>query len=220
VTDKLKQRQPKAFKSKAAKILTDNFGGRHLEPVDRMSQEPGDRGANGQNAVAEPFGGNSPGTRAIRTRKLAANGDDTEGSIDPAMVRQIADLLNGTDLTEIEVQKGDLRIRVARAIPGSASPRVVAAAPPSAEPPVEAAASEHPGTVKSPMVGTAYRRPSPEAKAFVDIGTHVKAGEKILLIEAMKTFNEILAPRAGTVTAIMVEDNQPVEYDQPLLIIE
>jgi acetyl-CoA carboxylase biotin carboxyl carrier protein len=155
----------------------------------------------------------------MRTRKLGANGDENEGSIDPAMVRQIADLLNGTDLTEIEVQKGDLRIRVARAIPGLAAPRLLSAAVPTAEAPVEAA-SEHPGTIKSPMVGTAYRRPSPEAKAFVEVGTQVKAGEKILLIEAMKTFNEILAPRAGTVTAILVEDNQPVEYDQPLLIIE
>jgi acetyl-CoA carboxylase biotin carboxyl carrier protein len=219
VTATAAERPPKAFKSKAATIAKDNFGARHLESADRMSQEPGDRGAEGQNAD-EPFGGNSSGTRAMKTRKLAANGDDKEGSIDPAMVRQIADLLNGTDLTEIEVQKGDLRIRVARAVPGLApAARVGAAALPSAEPPVEAA-SEHPGTVKSPMVGTAYRRPSPEAKAFVDIGTLVKAGEKILLIEAMKTFNEIVAPRAGTVTAILVEDNQPVEYDQPLLIIE
>jgi acetyl-CoA carboxylase biotin carboxyl carrier protein len=145
------------------------------------------------------------------------------GSIDPALVRQIADLLNGTDLTEIEVQKGDLRIRVARAVPGMVSvarspgvgPAAVVAAPP-----VEAPVSEHPGTIKSPMVGTAYLRPSPEARAFVEIGSSVKAGEKILLIEAMKTFNEILAPRAGTVTAILVEDNQPVEYDQPLLVVE
>jgi acetyl-CoA carboxylase biotin carboxyl carrier protein len=81
-------------------------------------------------------------------------------------------------------------------------------------------AADHPGAVKSPMVGTAYLRPSPEAKQFVEIGSQVKAGEKILLVEAMKTFNEILAPRAGTVTQILVEDGQPVEYGEPLLIIE
>ncbi|RYE29658.1 MAG: acetyl-CoA carboxylase biotin carboxyl carrier protein, partial [Hyphomicrobiales bacterium] len=78
----------------------------------------------------------------------------------------------------------------------------------------------HPGTVPSPMVGTAYRRPSPDAKPFVEIGSIVKQGERILLVEAMKTFNDIVAPRAGKVTAIMVEDGQPVEYGEPLLVIE
>ena len=79
---------------------------------------------------------------------------------------------------------------------------------------------DNPGTVKSPMVGTVYRRPSPDAKAFVELGATVKAGEKILLVEAMKTFNEIVAPRSGTVTTILVEDGQPVEYGEPLLVIE
>ena len=78
----------------------------------------------------------------------------------------------------------------------------------------------HPGAVLSPMVGTAYRKPSPEAKTFVEIGSKVQAGDKVLLVEAMKTFNEIVAPRAGTVTAILVEDGQPVEYGEPLLVIE
>ena len=78
----------------------------------------------------------------------------------------------------------------------------------------------HPGAVKSPMVGTAYRRPSPDAKPFVEVGSVVKAGEKILLVEAMKTFNDIVAPRGGTVTAIFVEDGHPVEYGEPLLVIE
>ena len=80
--------------------------------------------------------------------------------------------------------------------------------------------ADHPGAVKSPMVGTAYLRPSPEAEPFVTVGSVVKAGEKILLIEAMKTFNEIVAPRAGTVSQILVEEGQPVEYGEPLLIIE
>jgi acetyl-CoA carboxylase biotin carboxyl carrier protein len=95
-------------------------------------------------------------------------------------------------------------------------PPVIAPAPISSK----TAAAQHPGVVKSPMVGTAYRRPSPEAKAFVDVGSVVKEGEKILLVEAMKTFNEIVAPRAGTVTAVLVEDGQPVEYGEPLVVIE
>jgi acetyl-CoA carboxylase biotin carboxyl carrier protein len=89
---------------------------------------------------------------------------------------------------------------------------------PAADPAQQLA--DHPGAVKSPMVGTAYVRPSPEAKPFVEVGSHVKTGDKILLVEAMKTFNEIVAPRPGTVTAILVEDGQPVEYGEPLLIIE
>src|SRR5947209_1528737 len=153
------------------------------------------------------------------------------GGIDTTLVREMAQLLAEAGITEIEVQKGDLRIRVARmpaalapAVPSpvsvqvapSPAPVVLATQPAS---PAQSAA-DHPGAVKSPMVGTAYLRPSPEAKQFVEIGSQVKAGEKILLVEAMKTFNEIVAPRAGTVTQILVEDGQPVEYGEPLLIIE
>ena len=153
------------------------------------------------------------------------------GGIDVALVREMAQLLTEADVTEIEVQKGDLRIRVARiaAVPAAAmpspvsvqvapSPAPVVLSAPVADPAQQLA--DHPGAVKSPMVGTAYIRPSPEAKPFVEVGSHVKAGEKILLVEAMKTFNEIVAPRAGTVAAILVEDGQPVEYGEPLLIIE
>jgi acetyl-CoA carboxylase biotin carboxyl carrier protein len=147
--------------------------------------------------------------------------------IDPVLVEQLAQIVTRLNLTEIEVNQGDLRIRVARngqvaaALPPAPSPMAAAPATPAvtvataAQPP-----AEHPGTVKSPMVGTAYRRPSPEAKAFVDVGSQVKAGDKLLLIEAMKTFNEIIAPRNGNVTAILVEDGQPVEYGEPLLVIE
>ncbi|KPH77324.1 MULTISPECIES: acetyl-CoA carboxylase biotin carboxyl carrier protein [Bosea] len=150
----------------------------------------------------------------------------TKSPIDPELVRELAQLLNETDLTEIEVEKGDLRVRVARTI--TATVQVPAAAPAlaAAPAPVLAAAVDaksaaaHPGTVPSPMVGTAYRRPSPDAKPFVEIGSVVKAGERVLLVEAMKTFNDIVAPRAGTVVAIMVEDGQPVEYGEPLLVIE
>lgn len=147
--------------------------------------------------------------------------------IDPELVRELAQLLNETDLTEIEVQKGDLRVRVARTISAtvqvpSAIAAPVAVAPPAVvAAPVEGkAAAAHPGAVPSPMVGTAYRRPSPDAKPFVEIGSVVKAGERVLLVEAMKTFNDIVAPRAGKVVAIMVEDGQPVEYGEPLLVIE
>lgn len=144
---------------------------------------------------------------------------------DPQLVRELASLLADTDLTEIEVEKGDLRIRVARTV------SVVAAAPaaapavviPVAADPAPSAGgppARHPDALTSPMVGTAYRRPSPGARPFVEVGSPVKVGDKLLLIEAMKTFNDIVATRAGTVTAIYVEDGQPVEYGEPLVAIE
>jgi len=149
-------------------------------------------------------------------------------SIDPELVRELAHLVTETGLSEIEVEKGDLRIRVARRIE-PVSVQVAAPAPaalPMAAPlpsPLAAAAPEpqkaDPGSVPSPMVGTAYLRPSPDAKAFIDVGSRVEVGDKLLLIEAMKTFNEIVAPRAGTVTAIFVEDGQPVEFGEALLVI-
>jgi acetyl-CoA carboxylase biotin carboxyl carrier protein len=156
-----------------------------------------------------------------------------EQPIDPKLVRELARLLTETDLSEIEVEKGDLRIRVARQLAATAihvapqpTPATVAV-PTVVAPPGETSASAaraeaatSPGTVTSPMVGTAYRRASPEAKPFVEIGSVVRAGEKVLLIEAMKTFNEITAHRAGTVTAILVDDGQPVEYGEPLMVIE
>lgn len=151
----------------------------------------------------------------------------TKSPIDPELVRELAQLLNETDLTEIEVEKGDLRVRVARSL--TATVQVPAAAPVLAAAPVAAAAAApaegkpaaaHPGAVPSPMVGTAYRRPSPDAKPFVEVGSVVKVGDRVLLVEAMKTFNDIVAPRAGKVVAIMVEDGQPVEYGEPLLVIE
>lgn len=158
-----------------------------------------------------------------------------EMPIDPNFIREIAALICETDLTEIEVAKGDLKIRVARQITLQAAPAqtsvavpAVAAAPApmpaapaaSAVAPAPADLSAHPGAVRSPMVGTAYLRPSPGANPFIEIGTVVKAGDRILLVEAMKTFNEINAPRAGTITHILVEDGRPVEYGEPLVVIE
>jgi acetyl-CoA carboxylase biotin carboxyl carrier protein len=149
----------------------------------------------------------------------------TKSPIDPELVRELAQLLNETDLTEIEVEKGDLRVRVARTITATVQvPAPVAQSAPSAAsvaaPAEGKAVAAHPGAVASPMVGTAYRRASPEAKPFVEIGSVVKAGDRVLLVEAMKTFNDIVAPRAGKVVAILVEDGQPVEYGEPLLVIE
>jgi acetyl-CoA carboxylase biotin carboxyl carrier protein len=151
-------------------------------------------------------------------------------AIDPALVEQLGEIATRLGLSEIEIAHGDWRIRVARQaapihIAASApAPQAVVAPLPQAvvaPPPVpNSAPVEHPGTVKSPMVGTAYRRPSPESPPFVEVGSQVKAGDKVLLIEAMKTFNDIVAPRAGTVTAILVEDSAPVEYGQPLMVIE
>lgn len=150
----------------------------------------------------------------------------TKSPIDPELVRELAQLLNETDLTEIEVEKGDLRVRVARTIsatvqvPMASAPAAVAAAPVAVAPVEGKSAAAHPGAVTSPMVGTAYRRASPDSKPFVEVGSVVKAGDRLLLVEAMKTFNDIVAPRAGIVTAILVEDGQPVEYGEPMLVIE
>ncbi|MBJ6127995.1 acetyl-CoA carboxylase biotin carboxyl carrier protein [Microvirga splendida] len=156
-----------------------------------------------------------------------------ENPFDPDLVRELANLIADTDLSEIEVEKGDLRIRVARMVTAAVTVPVAAPAahhapaPVMAPPPAVAgpevgtkAGTPHPGAVLSPMVGTTYRKPSPDAKNFVEIGSKVQAGDKVLLVEAMKTFNEIVAPRAGTVTAIFVEDGTPVEYGEPLLVIE
>jgi acetyl-CoA carboxylase biotin carboxyl carrier protein len=151
---------------------------------------------------------------------------------DTDLVRELAKLIADTGLSEIEVEKGDLRIRVARNLAAAVTVPVVAPAPASgssALPAIGTAgpardavtpAANHPGTVPSPMVGTAYRKASPDAKNFIEIGSRVEAGDKLLLIEAMKTFNDITAPRAGVVTAIFVEDGTPVEYGEPLLVIE
>jgi acetyl-CoA carboxylase biotin carboxyl carrier protein len=148
------------------------------------------------------------------------------GALDVSIVAELAKIAARHDLSEVEIEHGGLRVRVARerrvaqvTHVMSAPSRAPAAADATAAP-AETPLGEHPGAVKSPMVGTAYLRPSPESKPFVEIGTMVKAGEKILLVEAMKTYNEIVATRAGKVTHIFVEDGSPVEYGQPLMVIE
>jgi acetyl-CoA carboxylase biotin carboxyl carrier protein len=148
-------------------------------------------------------------------------------SDDSALIRELASLLDETSLTEIEIERAGLRLRVARNISiAAAMPApVVTAAPIAAAAPGTAAAappdlSKHPGAVTSPMVGTAYWAPEPGAKPFIDVGTKVSVGQTLLIIEAMKTMNQIPSPRAGTVTQILVEDGQPVEFGEPLVIIE
>jgi len=140
-------------------------------------------------------------------------------AIDTELVEILAQLVSRLGLSEIEVANGDFKIRVARQLSAAVIPSAVTPSPAAAIG-APSAPAEGPGTVKSPMVGTVYLRSSADAAPFVEVGAQVKTGDKVLLVEAMKTFNEILAPRAGTVTGILVEDGQPVEYGQPLLVIE
>ena len=148
-------------------------------------------------------------------------------SEDSALIRELALLLDETSLTEIEIERAGLRLRVARNIsiaasmPPSFAPAAVAAAPAAAASSAPATDyANHPGVVPSPMVGTAYWSPEPGAKPFVEVGAKVSAGQTLLIIEAMKTMNQIPSPRDGTVTQILVEDGQPVEFGEPLVIIE
>jgi len=145
-----------------------------------------------------------------------------EGTFDKDLIRELAKLLSETGLTEIEIEHEGKRVRVARTVAVSASTPSVDACRPPREAGERGAKEElhHPGTVHSPMVGTAYRSPEPGAPPFVEAGTRVTAGQTILIIEAMKTMNHIPAPYTGTVLAILVNDGQPVEYAEPLAVIE
>jgi len=150
--------------------------------------------------------------------------ESARGLVDLAAIDQLATILSKYDLSEVEIDLGELHIRLARER-GSAGGARLAEAPAhsaaiAAPHPSDEASPPASDTVKSPMVGTAYLRPNPEAKPYVEIGSIVKTGDKLLLIEAMKTFNDILAPRAGKVLDILVADGSPVEYDQPLMVIE
>ena len=158
------------------------------------------------------------------------NGSRGSMRIDADLVRLLAELLNKNELTEIEVEDDERRIVVKRQItyaaPASvhvaAPPQAAAGAPaaPAAGPTADIPPAAHPGTVKSPMVGTVYLSGEPGAKPFVSPGQSVKEGDTLLIVEAMKVMNPITAPRSGTVTQVLVQDAQPVEYDQPLVIIE
>jgi acetyl-CoA carboxylase biotin carboxyl carrier protein len=178
--------------------------------------------------------GASVPVRELRKMKKPS-GVQTDGSmksfIDVAAIDQLAKIVSQYDLSEIEISLGDLQVRLARerassAVSVAASPQTTAAATHAVQggavvpPAIEAPAADLAGAVKSPMVGTAYLRASPEAKPFVELGSMVEVGDKLLLVEAMKTFNDIVASRAGKVVSILVEDGSPIEYDQPLMIIE
>jgi acetyl-CoA carboxylase biotin carboxyl carrier protein len=162
----------------------------------------------------------------------SGSGDNTAMRIDPGLVRELAKLLNDTDLTEIEIEDGDRKIRVKRETTMIAShamvaPAAASAAPALSAPPMHAkedigspAPEEIAGeSIKSPMVGTAYLSPEPGAKAFIEVGSAVKAGDTLLIVEAMKVMNPITAPAGGMVKKILISDGQPVEFDQPLVII-
>jgi acetyl-CoA carboxylase biotin carboxyl carrier protein len=153
-----------------------------------------------------------------------AKGTSAKPTDERELIRELASLLDTTNLTEIEVEREGLRVRVVRSVTVAAAP-VYAAMPasghsaPSVAAPV-ADITKHPGIVPSPMVGTAYMASEPGARPFVDVGAKVAAGDTLLIIEAMKTMNQIPAPRAGTVTQILFEDGQPVEFGEPLMIVE
>ena len=145
-------------------------------------------------------------------------------AVDHDLIRELARLLDETGLSEIEYERDGQRVRVAR------HPQATAAAPPYPTAPAEGPApaaekvppdpAKHPGLITSPMVGTAYVGPEPGARPFVEVGSRVAAGDTLLIVEAMKTMNQIPAPRAGTVIQILVEDGQPVEFGEPLMIVE
>ena len=149
-----------------------------------------------------------------------------KASAESALIRELAEVLNETGLSEIEIEREGLRLRVARqitiaAIAGPAHHAAGSAGPSIAAVPAKPAdVASHPGTVKSPMVGTAYRAAEPGAAAFVEVGTRVAQGQTLLIIEAMKTMNHIPAPRAGTVVQVFIDNGQPVEFGEPLVVIE
>jgi acetyl-CoA carboxylase biotin carboxyl carrier protein len=148
---------------------------------------------------------------------------EPKSEIDHELIRELARLLDETGLTEIEIERAGLRVRVGRAAASAPVAVAVPAAPQASTAtagPMPADPAKHPGVVTSPMVGTAYVGPEPGAPPFVDVGSKVLVGETLMIIEAMKTMNQIPSPRSGTVTQILIEDGQPVEFGEPLIIIE
>jgi acetyl-CoA carboxylase biotin carboxyl carrier protein len=159
-------------------------------------------------------------------RSMTAKDQGETSGDEQRLIRQLAELLNETGLSEIEIEKSGLKVRVARTLnvqsTVAAVPAVAAGAPAATAPAVAKPAdpSKHPGVVKSPMVGTAYRSPEPGAPTFIEVGSQVSQGDTLFIIEAMKTMNQIPSPRSGKVTAILIENGQPVEFGEPLVIIE
>lgn len=166
--------------------------------------------------------GTKPANDKVATEKGSKKSEMSKSGVDQELIRQLAALLTETDLSEIEIETDNLKLRVARQITQAvAHVAAPAAAPVAAAAPVTAAeAAAHPGTVTSPMVGTTYLSPEPGAPVFIQPGSSVTEGQTILIIEAMKTMNHIPAPRSGKLTAILVDDGQPVEFGEPLFVIE
>ncbi len=195
----------------------------------------GAHGAPDRLVSVEGYGAGEQRAKGNEPDEAMAKDMKEKSSVEQEMIRELAALLNETGLSEIEIEKTGLKIRVARTVSitapiahAAASALQSSEAPAAARGPGAAAAApvaandpaSHPGCVKSPMVGTAYRAPEPGAGPFVEIGTRVAQGQTMLIIEAMKTMNHIPAPKAGTVTQIFVENGQPVEFGEPLVIIE
>ena len=170
-----------------------------------------------------------PENRTVNRGTTTSMGKDNRDPAtgEQALIRELAQLLVETGLTEIEIEKSGLKVRVARTAvvaasvaPAVASASMTAATPAAAVAVAPADVANHPGAVKSPMVGTAYRAPEPGAGPFVEVGSRVTQGQTLLIIEAMKTMNHIPAPKSGTVTQVLVENGQPVEFGEPLFVIE
>jgi len=157
---------------------------------------------------------------------MTAKDQGESSGAEQKLIRELAELLNDTGLSEIEIEKSGLKIRVARTLniqSAVAAPAPTPGAPVAGAPAAKGGATDpakHPGVVKSPMVGTAYRSAEPSAPPFIELGSRVSQGDTLLIIEAMKTMNQIPAPHSGKVTTILIENGQPVEFGEPLVIIE
>ena len=167
----------------------------------------------------------SKGNGKSASKQESKKSEMSKAGVDQELIRQLAALLTETDLSEIEIETDGLKLRVARqvaqAVAHVAAPAPVAHAPAAAPAAATAAeAASHPGAVSSPMVGTAYLAPEPGAAVFAQPGTQVSEGQTVLIIEAMKTMNHIPAPRSGKLTAVLVDDGQPVEFGETLFVIE
>jgi acetyl-CoA carboxylase biotin carboxyl carrier protein len=183
--------------------------------------------ADGPNDDSKKAAKGQPAADSVKA--AGATGDEgratakRKSTVDHDLIRDLARLLEETGLTEIEFERNGERVRVARRAKRAAGPATAAPASSAAGPAIEEGPPDHsrnPGLVTSPMVGTAYLGAEPGARPYVEVGTRVRAGETLLIIEAMKTMNQIPAPRAGVVTQILIEDGQPVEFGEPLMIVE
>jgi acetyl-CoA carboxylase biotin carboxyl carrier protein len=187
-----------------------------------VAGDPNDQAKKAAKGQSKPASMRASGA-ADEGTEMAKPKSAPKSAIDHDLIRELAKLLEETGLTEIEFERNGERVRVARRAKRAAAPAAVAALPSAARAAADDAPTDlagHPGLVTSPMVGTAYLGPEPGGRAYVEIGSRVSAGETLLIVEAMKTMNQIPAPRGGIVTQILIEDGQPVEFGEPLMIVE